>query len=130
LAIAQRLLGHPLGPHSLSDGEYASLGLLLWFVYVWLTRVELVTDVDTASVSIRMRGLFRHHRIPLQKVKAVSIVNFDADGYGGYGMRDVPGGRAYLAQAGRGARLELDGGGFVVIGSVRPEELLKALKFD
>jgi hypothetical protein len=128
VAVEQVRLGHPLGPRSLSNGEFVSLAIFLWLVYVWLTRVKLVTDVDGSAVSIRLRGLSRHHRIPLAKIKAASVVGFNpARDFGGYGMRAVAGGRAYVADTVRGARLELEGGGFAVIGSRRPEQLLAAI---
>jgi hypothetical protein len=129
LAIAQRRLGHPIGPHALSNREFVSLAVFLWFVYMWLSYVQLVTDVDATAISIRLRGLLRHHRISLSKIRSASVVAFNPErDFGGYGIRAVPGGRAYVAQAIRGARLELEGGGFVVIGSTRPEELLAAVK--
>lgn len=128
LAIEQIRLGHPLGTRSVSNGEFVSLAIFLWLVYVRLTRIKLVTDVDGVAVSIRLRGLSRHHRIPIAKIRAASVVQFNPDrDFGGYGMRAVAGGRAYVADTVRGARLELDGGGFAVIGSRRPEQLLAAI---
>jgi hypothetical protein len=129
LAIAQRWRGQPLGAHTLSNAEFASLGLFLWLVYVWLSRVQLATDVDDTAISIRLRGLPRHHRIPLNAVRAASVVTFDADrDFGGIGFRAVQGGRAYVTQGTGGVRLELDRGGFAVIGSARPAELLAAVR--
>jgi hypothetical protein len=128
LAVAQRVLGHPIGTHALSDRGFASVSVFLWLVYVWLSRVQMVTDVDTTAVSIRLRGLSRHHRIPRVAITRASEVAFDAErDFGGYGIRSIPGGRAYVAQASRGARLELEGGGFVVIGSTHPEALIAAI---
>jgi hypothetical protein len=124
LAIAQRWLGHPLSAHALSNRGFASLSAFLWFVYIWLSRVQLVTDVDEAGISIRLRGLPRHDRIALTAIGKHSFVAVDPErDFGGIGFRSVPGGRAYVVRAGRGVRLELNGGGFAVIGSARPEEL-------
>jgi hypothetical protein len=128
LAIAQLRLGHPIGPHAPSNAGFIILSAFLWLVYVWLSRVQLVTDVDANAVSIRLRGLSRHHRIPLTSIKSASTVTFDPmRDFGGVGVRSVPGGRAYVAQTTRGARLELVGSRFVVIGSARPEELIAAV---
>jgi hypothetical protein len=128
LAVAQRWLGHPIGPHALSDRGFASVSIALWLVYVWLSRVQLVTDVDATSVSVRMRGLSRHHRISLSTIRSASVVTFDSDrDFGGQGFRTIKGGRAYVATSTRGVNIKLDGGGFVVIGSARPEELAAAV---
>ena len=106
------------------------LAVLLWGVYVWLSRVRLVTDVDETGVSIRLRGLSSHHRIPLDTINARSIVTFDPDkDFGGYGIRTVDGGRgrAYMAKATRGVRLEFEGGRFAVIASGRPGPLIESM---
>ena|SRR5579862_7544646 len=128
LAIAQLRIGHPIGTQAPSNRGFVSLAVLLWLVYVWLSRVQLVTDVDATAVSIRLRGLSRRHRISLATIRSASAVAFSPErDFGGHGIRAVAGGRAYIAQGTRGARLELEGGQFVVIGSARPEELLAAI---
>ncbi len=105
------------------------LAVLLWAIYVWLSRVRLVTDVDDAAVSVRLRGLSRQHRIPRAKIKKVSIITFDPNkDFGGYGIRPVNGGQAYVGVARRGVRAELAGGGFAVIGSSKPDALIAALQ--
>jgi len=129
LAAGQMRLGHLLGKYSLSTGGLLSMAVLLWAVYVWLSRVRLVTDVDDDGVSIRVRGLSRHHRIPLSKVTSAVVVTFNPDkDFGGYGIRHVGRGRAYVGDSVKGVRMELSGGGFAVIGSARPEALLIALR--
>jgi len=106
-----------------------SLAVLLWAVYVWLSRVRLITDIDGASVSVRMRGLPRHARIPLANIAAVRVVCFDSQkDFGGYGFRAVKGGRAFIGTTSRGVRLDLVGGAFAIIGSALPEDLVAALK--
>jgi hypothetical protein len=128
LATAQRWVGHPIGPHPMSDRGLASLAVFLWLVYVWLSRVQIVTDVGDSNVSIRLRGLGRRHEISMTAIRSASVVSFDADAdFGGYGFRDVPSGRAYVGQTKRGVRLELASGEFAVIGSARPEELRAAI---
>lgn len=129
LAIAQRWVGHPLGQHALSDRGLASLSILLWLVYVWLSRVELIIEVNETAITVRMGGLARRHRIPLTAVRSASIVVVDADrDFGGMGFRTVNGGRAYIARSAKAVRLELNGGGFAIIGSTRPDELAEAVQ--
>ena len=106
-----------------------TLAVLLWAVYVWLSRVRLVTDVDDGAISMRLRGLSRKHRIPRAKIEKVSIVTFDANkDFGGYGIRPIRGGQAYVGLTGRGVRAELAGGGFAVIGSSKPDALIAVLR--
>jgi hypothetical protein len=128
LATAQWWFGHPIGPHALSERSLASTAALLWIVYVLLLRVRLVTDVSGSAISIRLRGLGRRHEIPVTAILSASVIAFDPDtDFGGYGFREVPSGRAYVADAARGVRLELENGGFAVIGSTRPEELRRSI---
>jgi hypothetical protein len=129
LAIAQRWAGHPLGPHPLSDRRLAATSIFLWLVYIWLSRVQLVTDIDDEAVTVRLSGLGRRHQIPLASITSASVVAFNAEtDFGGRGFRAVPVGRAYVARSGRGVRLELQGGGFAVIGSACHEQLLAAVQ--
>ncbi len=129
LAAGQMRAGHPLFKYSVSTGRLMALAVLGWAVYVWLSRVRLVTDVDQEGVSVRLRGLSRHHRIPRASITRTSIVAFDPEkDFGGYGIRSVDGGRAYVGLGRRGVRLELAGNGFAVVGSARPEALIAALK--
>src|SRR5579862_5612929 len=89
-AAEQLWLGHPISTHALSNRGFVSVSVFLWFVFVWLCRVKLVTDVDETSVSIRLRGLLRHHRIPLGRINAASVVAFNPErDFGGYGIRAV-----------------------------------------
>jgi len=129
LAAGQLRLGHPLFSHAPSTAGLMALAVLLWAVYVWLSRVRLVTDVDDAAITMRLRGLSREHRIPRSKIRSVSLLSFNPDkDFGGYGIRSVKGGQAYVGLTGRGVRAELDGGGFAVIGSSKADALFAALK--
>jgi hypothetical protein len=120
--------GHRWGPHAASNGDLITATVFTWLVYVRLLRVRLVTDVQPGEISIRLRGLWRHDRIAAATIKAASVVVFDPVlDFGGYGIRATRGGRAYLASRTPGVRLDLVKGGFVVIGSEHPDELLKAI---
>ncbi len=48
--------------------------------------------------------------------------------YGGYGIRTIRDEKAYIAGGTRGVRLKLAGGGTVVVGSKKPEELVGILR--
>src|SRR5579872_5363746 len=128
LAILQYALGHPLGTRSPSTGQLASLAMFLWLVYVWLTRIRLVTDVGDDHLAVRLKGLSRHHRVALAKVRSAAVVEFDPmKDFGGYGIRTLDHGRAYVAGGRHGVRLELEGSGFVIVGSNRPGDLLASI---
>jgi hypothetical protein len=120
--------GHRWGSHAASSADLITATVFTWLVYVRLLRVRLITDVQPGEISIRLRGLWRHDRIAAATIKAASVVVFDPVlDFGGYGMRATRGGRAYLAARTPGVRLDLVKGGFVVIGTGRPDELLAAI---
>jgi hypothetical protein len=128
VTIWQVGLGYRWRQHGPSNGDLVTMTVFIWLVYVYLLRVRLVTDVQPGTISIQLRGLWRHDRIAAATIKTASVVDVDpVRDFGGYGIRAVRGGKAYLAGRTPGVRLDLRRGGFVVIGSVRPEELLAAI---
>jgi hypothetical protein len=128
VTIWQVGLGHRWREHGPSSGDLVTMTVFIWLVYVYLLRVRLVTDVQPGAISIQLRGLWRHDRIAAVTIKTASVIDFDpVQDFGGYGIRAVRGGKAYIAGRTPGVRLDLLKGGFVVIGSVRPEELLTAI---
>jgi hypothetical protein len=119
--------GHQWG-HRASNADLITLTVFIWLVYFRLLRVRLVTEVLPGEISIRLRGLWRRDLIPAATIKTASVVVFDpVRDFGGYGIRATRGGTAYLAGRTPGVRLDLLKGGFLVIGSGRAEELLKAI---
>jgi hypothetical protein len=128
LLVWQVILGHPWGTKPISNASMIGWTVFLWLVYLRLVAVRLVTQVGPGELSVAMRGLWRERRIPLNEIKSAKIVTYDAArDYGGYGIRTIRRGKAYIAGGNRGVRLELVQGGAVVIGSKRPEELVAAI---
>jgi len=128
VSVWQVGLGHRWGLHAASNGDLITLAAFIWLVYAWLLRVRLVTEVRRGEISIRLRGLGRHDRVAAATINTASVVLFDpVRDFGGYGIRGTRGGRAYVAGRTPGVRLDLLKGGFLVIGSRRPEELLTAI---
>jgi hypothetical protein len=124
----QVILGHPWGTKPMSNAGVIGWTAFLWLVYFRLVTVRLVSHVDLKTLSVGMRGLWRARRIPLMEVASAKVVAYDAArDYGGYGVRTMRHGKAYIAGGNRGVRLELLKGGAVLIGSARPEELLAAI---
>jgi hypothetical protein len=129
LLIWQVLLGHPWGKHPMSNGDVIGWTVFLWLIYFRLITVRLVTEVRQGELIVRMRGLWRLRRVPLDRIQSVERITHDiARDYGGYGFRSIRGGKAYVASGGRGVRVTLAGGEKLVVGTQRPDELAQTLR--
>jgi hypothetical protein len=129
LLIWQVLLGHPWGKHPMSNGDVIGWTVFVWLIYFRLITVRLVTEVRRGELIIRMRGLWRLRRVPLDHIQSVETITHNiARDYGGYGFRSIQGGKAYVANGDRGLRVTLTGGEKVVVGSQRPGELAQVLR--
>ena len=128
LAIWQVELGHRWGSQPMSNASVIGWAVFLWLIYLRLITVKLVTELRPGELRVRMRGLRRSYRIPLNKVKSADAVTFDvARDWGGYGIRSTRRGTAYLAGGGQGVELEMMSGGVVLIGSHRSGELARGI---
>jgi hypothetical protein len=131
LLIWQVILGHTWGKHPMSNGDVIGWTVFLWLIYLRLITVRLVTDVRQGELIVRMRGLWRLRRVPLDRIKKVETISHDiARDYGGYGIRSTREGKAYVAGGGRGVRVTLTAGEKLVIGSEHPDELAAALSIS
>jgi hypothetical protein len=129
LAIWQVGLGHRWGKQPMSNASVMGWGIFLWIVYLRLITVKLITELRPGELRVRMRGLWRSYRIPLNKVKSADSVTFDVvRDWGGYGIRSTRRGTAYLAGGGQGVELEMMSGGVVLIGSRRSGELARGIR--
>jgi hypothetical protein len=131
--IWQVALGHRWGKQPMSDTGLIVWSIFLWLVYLRLMRVKLITEINPeirpGELRVRMRGLWRSIRIPLDKVTSASVVTFDpVRDWGGYGFRHTKKGTAYLAGGGEGVELRLTSGALVLIGSRRSAELARAIE--
>ena len=128
LAIWQVGLGRAWGKQPMSNASIIGWAILLWLIYLRLITVTLVTELRPGEISVRMRGLWRSYSVALSAVKSARAVSFDpARDWGGYGVRSSDRGRAFLAAGARGVELELAKGGVVIVGSQRPDELVKRI---
>jgi len=128
LAIWQVGLGHRWANQPMSNAGVIGWSIFLWIVYLRLITVKLVTELRPGELRVRMRGLWRSHRIPLSGVKSVHAITFDpARDWGGYGIRSMRRGTAYIAGGDHGVELEMKNGGVVLIGSRRSSELALAI---
>jgi hypothetical protein len=128
LLIWQVILGHTWGKHPISNPDVIGWTVFLWLIYLRLITVRLVTEVRPGELLVRMRGLWRLRRVPLDRIQSVETITHDiARDYGGYGIRSTHEGKAYVAGGGRGVCVVLAGGEKLVIGSQRPDLLAAAL---
>jgi hypothetical protein len=128
LAVWQVGLGHRWGKQPMSNGGLIVWSIFLWLVYLRLMLVKLITELRPGELRVRMRGLFRSIRIPLDKVKSAAAVTFDpVHDWGGYGFRHTKKGTAYLAGGGDGVELRTTSGALVLIGSRRAAELMAGI---
>lgn len=109
-------------------GLVVGTGLLLFFVVLLL---HMTTEVTPTEIQVWFGWIAVYRKvIPVGEVRRVEIVTFRpiAD-YGFWGVRaGRDGERALIARGGRGVRLELSDGSFLVIGSQRAEELAMAIE--
>ena len=128
LLLWQVILGHHWKGQSLSNGDTIFWTVFLWLVYLRLITVRLITQIKAGQLEVKLRGLFRRRRIPLADIRNVRIVTFDpVRDYGGYGIRSIPGGKAWLADSTSGVSLELAGGQSLIVGTGQPTQLAAAL---
>ena len=128
LLVWQVILGHTFSKQPISNGDVIGWTIFLWLVYFRLITVRLVTEVRKGELRIALRGLWRSRRIALSAIKTVEVISHDpARDYRGYGIRNIPGGKAYVAGAKRAVRVILSAGEKIVVGSERPDELAAAL---
>lgn len=126
--IWQVVLGRPLGKNPVSNGNVIFWTIFLWLIYFRLITVRLVTELRSRELVVRMRGLWRSRRIPLSQIQSVDLIDHNpASDYGGYGVRSMRDGKAYIASGGLGVRIILTTGEKIVVGSSRPNDLISAL---
>jgi hypothetical protein len=129
LSIWQVILGHTWGKHPMSNADVIGWTVFVWLIYLRLITVRLVTEVRPGELRIAMRGLWRLRRVPLNGTQSVETITHDiARDYGGYGIRTIREGKAYVARGQRGVRITLAKGEQLVVGSERPDELAAAVR--
>lgn len=90
--------------------------------------LRLITRVQDGVLSVRLFPFPTRH-IPIEEIESAEVRTYrPLIEYGGWGIRWGMSGKAYNAQGNRGVQLVLRGGSRVLIGSQRPEDLLKAIQ--
>lgn len=129
LLVWQVVLAHPWGKSPMSNGNVIGWTIFLWLIYFRLITVRLVTEVRDGELLVAMRGLWRSRRIPLDRIQSVELIDHDpVRDYGGYGIRTIRDGKAYIAGGGNGIQVTLASGEKLVIGSRHASQLAAALR--
>jgi hypothetical protein len=128
LCLRQVVWRHPWGNPPMTDGGIVFLTVVVLLVYLRLLAVHLWTELRPDRLSVAMKGLFRRVRIPVADIAKAEPVEYDpASEYGGYGIRDGPRGKAYIASGVRAVHLQLSDGRQFLIGSQRVDELVRKI---
>jgi hypothetical protein len=129
LLLWQVVLGHHWKGQSISNGDVIFWTIFLWLVYLRLITVRLITKITGEKLEVKLRGLFRSRRIPLADIRSIETIHFNpVRDYGGYGVRSIHGGKAWLADSTSGVILKLTDGEIFVIGTGKPAELVNCLR--
>ena len=132
--VKQLILGHPWGGKPMSDTALAIVGPLAVLFGIGLAylfySMRLVTEVRSDGLYIRFFPL-THQEIPFGDIKRCEVRTYKPiREFGGWGIRYGKGGKAYNVSGNRGVQLELLHGKRLLIGSGRPEELVRAIEVE
>ena len=129
VVLWQVVLGHQWGKLPMTNGRLIGWTIFLWIIYFRLITVSLITEVRDGELILTLRGLWRGRRLPVSQISSVEKITYDAEkDYGGYGIRSIRGGTAYLADGKHGVRINLSNGSLLVVGSRRAADLAAVLR--
>jgi len=127
VAVLTNALYHAFGNRlAHKNGIWVAPGILA-LLAVWFFLGRLVTEVRETGLSVRFFLLWPEETIPWSEIRRAEAVTFDPITYRGWGVRWGPEGRAYTVSGNRGVRIELAGGGTLLVGSQRSYELAQAI---
>src|SRR5579862_9341095 len=127
--VWQVAFGHQFGKLQMTNASIIGWTVFLWLIYFRLITVSLITEVRDRELIVTLRGLWRARRVPVSEISSVETITYDPEkDYGGYGIRSIRGGTAYLANGKRGVRINLSNGSLLVVGSQRAADLAAVLR--
>lgn len=130
--IRQLGLGRPFGDHPMPDTALAIFGPLtmlislgvLWLM--WATKLEIQVRPD--GVHVRFFPFLRRY-LRFGQIRSCEACTYHPiREYGGWGVRIRRGKRAYSVSGNQGVQLVLDDGKQLLLGSLRSEELARAIQ--
>ena len=131
--VQQLLLGHPVGENPMPD----LVLVIFWLVFgicfpALFVFGRLVTEVRNDGIYIRYIPFHRSfRRIGFEELKRYEVRTYrPLAEYGGWGIRyGLRGqGRAYNVSGNRGVQIEMSSGKRLLIGSQRPEDVVRAIQ--
>lgn len=98
-------------------------------VALLLYSLRLETEVRADGIYLKMWPLHRSvRRVPWSEIERYESTQYSPlQEFGGWGIRWTPGKVAYNVSGDRGVRIERTTGRVVLVGSQRPEELVRAI---
>lgn len=116
------------GSPPVASSDLIFLTVVASLVYLRLITVRLVTKLREREIEVRLKGLWKRRRVPLEEIRSAEVANYDPIArFGGYGVRTTRRGTAFLA-GGKGAvELVMKSGRHIVIGSRDPAELVRRI---
>ena len=117
------LLMIAFGP--ISWGGLVVVGAVAMLLY----SLRLETEVRADGIYLKMWPLHRSvRRIPWSEIERYESTQYSPlQEFGGWGIRWTPGKLAYNVSGDRGIRIERTTGRVVLVGSQRPEELVRSI---
>ena len=129
-AVQQIILGIPFGNNPAPDI------VLIITVIIFGFGLPVLFYVTNLTIEVRGDGVYirffpfhsSFHKIALKDIKTFEARTYNPImEYGGWGIRYGLKGKAYNVSGNRGVQLELSEGKKILIGSQKPEELVKAI---
>lgn len=128
ICCRQMLWHKPWGSPPVANADLIFLTMVAWAVYLRLITVRLVTRLRSRDVEIRLKGLWKRRRIPLEEIRSAEVADYDpVQRFGGYGVRTTRRGTAFIAGGKGAAELVMENGQHIVIGSREPVELVRRI---
>lgn len=128
ICLRQVLWHKPWGSPPVATSDLIFLTVVGFVVYLRLITVRLVTKLRAREIEIRLKGLWKRRRIPLQEIRSAQVADYDpVERFGGYGVRSTRRGTAFLAGGKGAAELVMENGQHIVIGSRNPAELVRRI---
>lgn len=121
-AIYQQLiLGKLFGDEPAPDFVLVLCAILMILLLVILYNAKLETDISSTSIKIKFSPFQRKFKeFQWESIESAEIINYK---FIGYGIRLIPGGKAYNVSGNKGLSLLLRSGKKILIGTQKPREL-------
>lgn len=130
-AIQQLIFDKPYGTNPTSDTGISILLVLFGILLpLFMYSLRLITEVRQDALYVRFYPFhlsFRHY--PYESISIYQVREYSPlKEYGGWGIRYGKKGMAYNVSGNRGVQLEFKNGKRLLIGSLRPEELVSQMQ--